>query len=70
VALIGPRVILVDALVECVGLSDANDVFRRNLQELSVFLTVVIGTPVHLPEQGRAWTLGDGVADCAVRYIG
>jgi hypothetical protein len=70
VALIGPRVVLVDSLVECVGLRDANDVFRRNLQELSVFLTVVIGTPVHLPEQGRAWTYRDGAADCAVRYVG
>ena len=69
-ALLGPRVILVDALVGCVGKGDAPWVFDKQLRELSAFLSVVIGTAVQIPEQGRAWTFMDGAVDCAVRYLG
>jgi hypothetical protein len=69
-ALIGPRVILVDALVECIGASDAPLAFDQKLRELSAFLSVVTGTNVHLPVQGRAWTFTNGASDCAVRSLG
>lgn len=69
-ALLGPRVIIVEALVECVGQSDAGRVFDRELRELSAFLSVVLGTAVHIPEQGRVWTWANGVNDCDVRQLG
>ena len=71
-ALLGPRVILVDALVDCVGRRDSADVFGKKLRELSAFLSVVMGVAVQIPKQGRVWTwtTTDGVADCAVRNLG
>lgn len=72
-ALLGPRVILVDALVDCVGRSNSIWAFDRNLRELSVFLSVVMGTAVRTPEQGLTWTwtsTADGTVECAVRNLG
>jgi len=69
-ALLGPRVIIVDALVDCVGPGDAPFVFDQTLRELAAFLTVVTGMVVRLPEQGQKWTATIGAADCAVRSLG
>jgi hypothetical protein len=71
-ALLGPRVIVVDALVDCVGRSDSIWVFDKNLRELSVFLSVVMGTGVRVPQDGRIWTRTStgALVDCAVRDIG
>ena len=69
-ALLGPRIILVDALVDCVGRRDSSSVFERNLRELSTFLSVVMGKAFRLPEQGETWTFTAGEADCAVRSLG
>jgi len=71
-ALLGPRVILVDALMDATGRMDANDVFAQTLQELSIFLSVVRGGYVCLPDQGRVWTwrFTDGVTDSEVRHLG
>ena len=72
-ALIGPRVIVVDAMVKCVGPGNAPWAFTNKLDELAAFLSVVMGTAVQAPEQSRrVWTLvnsNDGV-DCAVRQLG
>jgi hypothetical protein len=70
-ALLGPRVILVDALVHCIGSGDAAYVFDKKLRELSAFLSVVTGLLVQLPKHWRTWTWEsmDG-ADCAVRHVG
>ena len=69
-AMLGPRIILVDALVDCVGNQDAIWVFDLALRELSAFLSVAMGTAVQLPKPGRAWTFKEGAADCAVRNLG
>jgi hypothetical protein len=68
-ALFGPRVILVDALIDCAGPSDAVAVFSRKLRDLSAFLSVVLGTRVYLPQNRQTWTFSQGLADCAVRSI-
>ncbi len=70
--LLGPRVILVDALVDCVGRADSAYVFDMKLRELSVFLSVIMGIAVQPPERGRTWTwaLSGETVDCAVREIG
>lgn len=72
-ALLGPRVVLVDALVECVGSFDCNSVFARLLWELGAFLSVVLGPLVHPPQQGQVWTWAltpEGSAETAVRQLG
>jgi hypothetical protein len=71
-ALLGPRVILVDALVDAAGQRDAGAVFGHLLWELSVFLSVVMADAVWLPEQGRAWTwtISEWAAGSEVRDLG
>jgi len=71
-ALLGPRVVLVDALVDGAGQRDATEVFLQFLKELSVFLSVVMGTAIRLPEQGRTWTwtFEEGAANSDVRNLG
>ena len=51
--LIGPRVIIVDALVDGIGPVDAVSVFGARLNELSAFLSVVMSTSVQVPERGQ-----------------
>jgi hypothetical protein len=69
-ALVGPRVIIVDALVDAADPSDVPFGFDQMLRELSAFLTVVMGLPVQLREQGKRWTRTIGAADCMVRSLG
>ncbi len=71
-ALLGQRVILVDALVDCIRRGDCAHVFYKRLRELSAFLSMVMGTALQIPEQGRVWTFAsaDGTVDCAVKYLG
>jgi hypothetical protein len=68
-ALIGPRVILVDALIDCAGPSDAPHLFKRKLRDLAAFLSVVLGTRLRLPENRQTWTFSQGLADCEVRSL-
>jgi len=58
--------------VKCVGPRDAPWAFTKQLDELSAFLSVVMGTAVQIPEHGRVWTWAypNGAADCAVRQRG
>jgi hypothetical protein len=62
--LFGPRVIIVEAFVDCAGLNDAKFAFDQVLRELSAFLTAIMGTAVQLPEQRKTWTWTVGAADC------
>jgi hypothetical protein len=55
-ALKGPRAIIVDSLVTCIGSSEAGSVFNGDLGELAAFLSVVMGTAVRVPPTKRAWT--------------
>ncbi len=62
---------VVDALAECIGAGDAPTVFDREVREIAVFLSVVMGTNVHVTTNGRAaWSWEQGRADCAVRNLG
>jgi hypothetical protein len=71
-ALIGPRVVLVDVLVECVGRTDFPDTLGTRIHELAAFLSVVIGVAVQVPEIRRvwSWTFPDAATDCQVRQLG
>ena len=73
IALLGPRILLVDAMVEAVGPFDTSRVFGELLQEVSAFLSVAMGQAVRLPGQGQVWTWAattEGVIASEVRTLG
>ncbi len=74
-ALIGPRIILVDALVAGIDQLHASAAFGMALRELSAFLTAVMGTNVGVsPNGGRGWTWSTDssgqVLQCDIRNLG
>jgi hypothetical protein len=69
-ALIGPRVVIVDALVEGVSRSDSSAAFGKQLEELSAFLSLVTGWGFQIAQPARAWTFKEGPLDCDVRQLG
>jgi len=70
-AWIGPRNVLVDAILDCVGRWDVARAREQMLLEVSAFLSVVMGKAVRLPDQGRAWTWwADTKLVCEVRELG
>jgi hypothetical protein len=69
-ALLGPCVVLIDAMVDCVGRGDLGIAFDHKLGELSAFLSVVTGVAVQLPRVGWVWTFLTGSADCEARSLG
>jgi hypothetical protein len=73
-ALLGPRVVVVDARIDAIDRLDATSISTVLLRELSVFLTTVMRTLVRAtPLANRAWTWsvkdGGGV-ECEPRQIG
>jgi hypothetical protein len=56
-AVIGVRVVHVDAILECIGEPDVAYARQQMLLEVSAFLSVVMKKAVRLPDQGRVWTL-------------
>jgi hypothetical protein len=68
-AILGPRVIHVDAMLDCVGQPDVVHAREQMLMEVSVFLSVVSRKAVRLPDHGRAWCVV-GTNGCEVRHLG
>jgi hypothetical protein len=72
--LIGPRIILVNTLINGIDISHASSTFAVALRELSVFLSVVMGREVRVsPNGGRGWTWAtnpSGQAECEIRNLG
>jgi hypothetical protein len=74
-SLIGARIILVNAVVNGIDQLHAASTFNLTLRELSVFLTVVMGTNVRVsPNGGRGWTWSADstgqVVQCDIRNLG
>jgi hypothetical protein len=72
-ALRGPRIVIVNALVDCINPGHVSFVFDQFLRELSAFLSVVMRSYVCVPKQGRAWTWPSGPSaapECAIRNLG
>jgi hypothetical protein len=70
-AMFGPRAIVVDSLIECIGAADVLPVFDRQLREIAAFLSIVMGTNVRVTMNVRpAWSWENGRDDCAVRSLG
>jgi hypothetical protein len=72
-ALYGPRIILVDALVDGIDYADAGAEFKLLLRELSVFLSVVMRRAVRISPNGEnGWTWiknASGKIECDVRSL-
>jgi hypothetical protein len=69
-AIIGPRHVHVDAILECIGQPDVAYARQQMLLEVSAFLSVVMKKAVRLPDQGRAWTWTADMKACEVRPLG
>lgn len=72
-ALLGPRIVIVDAEVLGIDHSDALTTFNVKLRELSVFLSVVARREFQIPRSNqRAWTRTqrNGQVQCDVQWMG
>lgn len=69
-AIIGPRHVHVDMVLECIGQPDVVYARQQMLLEVSAFLSIVMKKAVRLPDQGRAWTWTADMKACEVRYLG
>jgi hypothetical protein len=73
-ALLGPQVLIVDAMVEGIGQAGVNANFQTCLHEVRVFLSVVLGLHVRINKFERGWVckLDDQlrITECAVGDIG
>ena len=69
-ATIGPRIVHVDAILECVGEPDTVYARQQMLLEVSAFLSVVAKKAVRLLDQGRAWVWTVDGMGCEVRSLG
>jgi hypothetical protein len=69
-ATIGPRIVHVDAITECIGEPDIICARQKMLLEVSAFLSVVTQQAVRLPDHGRAWVWTADMKSCEVRTLG
>lgn len=65
-----PRIVHADIMLECIGPDEAPWALRQLLDELSAFLSVIMGKYIRRADQGWAWTYMAGLEDCEVRSIG
>ncbi len=68
----GPRVVVLDAVIDCISRGQSPALFSQSIEELAAFLTVVTGTLFHLSRQGQVWTwaLTAQGTECSVRHLG
>jgi hypothetical protein len=66
----GPRIVHVDAILECIGEPDVAYMRQQMLLEVSAFLSVVMKTAVRLPDCGRTWVWTADMTGCEVRNLG
>ena len=72
-AILGPRVVHLDVMLDCIGLSDAPRALQDRLYEVCAFLSVVMRKAIWNTSGKPAWTweMGtDAVLNCAVRQLG
>jgi hypothetical protein len=69
-AVIGPRIVHVDAILECVGQPDVAHMRQQMLLEVSAFLSVAMRKAIRLADQGRVWVWTADLNGCEVRNLG
>jgi hypothetical protein len=73
-ALLGPQVLIVDAMVEGIGQRGVNANFQTRLHELRVFLSVVLGLNITSNKVARGWVSDVDeqlrIRDCRFGHVG
>jgi hypothetical protein len=70
-ALIGPRIIVLDAVFNAIDWQDAAGRFPVICREVAVFLSVVLRMRLRVtPQPRREWTFTDGSTESELRWIG
>jgi hypothetical protein len=73
-ALLGPQVVIVDAMVEGIGQDGVNANFQTRLHEIRIFLSVVLGLHVTKNRFERRWIceMDDQlrITDCKLGHVG
>jgi hypothetical protein len=69
-AVIGPRIVHVDAILECIGQPDVAYMRQQMHLEVSAFLSVVMRKAIRLADQGRVWVWTADLNGCEVRNLG
>lgn len=64
----GPRVVLLDAMIECVGPGD-DAAIKRFTNEVAGFLSVVMGANVERRQSRQEWTWSIEEPECKVRAV-
>jgi hypothetical protein len=66
----GARIVHIDALLPCVGEPDVPYMRQQMLNEISLFLSVMMKTDIRLLQVGRVWTFTADGKGCEVRQLG
>jgi hypothetical protein len=66
----GARIVHIGALLPCVGEPDVPYMRQQMLNEMSLFLSVMMRTNIRLLQYGRAWTFTTDIRGCEVRQLG
>lgn len=71
-AIYGPQAVRIDAIVLGVGGADANAQFGQQMQELAIFLTIVLRKDIRRPAHEQLWTWASdaGTIHCDLRQRG
>ena len=73
-ALLGPQIVIVDAMIEGIGQQGVTDKFHRRLHELRVFLGFVLGLNMTISKFESRWACDvnaqGGITDCTLRHVG
>ena len=66
----GARIVHIDAVLPCVGEPDVPHVREQMVNEISLFLSVMMKTDIRLLRVGRVWTFKADGKGCEVRQLG
>jgi hypothetical protein len=66
----GPRIVHVDAILDCIGEPDVAYARQQMLLEVSKFLSVIMQRAVRLEDQGRVWVWTTDAKGSEVRTLG
>ena len=72
--LLGPQIVMVDAMIEGVGQQGVTAAFQRRVHELRVFLSFVLGLNITTSKLESGWvcdvTAQGAITDCTLRQVG
>jgi hypothetical protein len=69
-ATLGPRIVHIDAMLDCIGEPDVSYARQQMLLEISTFLSVTTRNAFRLPAANRVWVWTADMKGCEVRHLG